>query len=129
MKNKHLFYPRYGGSLKKLWRIMKITLLLMIIGIFTVSAKVFSQESTISVKIQNGSLTDLFKAIEQKTEYRIFYKTKLVEDAKKININVTQEPVSDLLTSLLSERSLSYDLIDKVIVITPSSDNKETQQQ
>ena len=101
----------------------------MIIGIFTVSAKVFSQESTISVKIQNGSLTDLFKAIEQKTEYRIFYKTKLVEDAKKININVIQEPVSDLLTSLLSERNLSYDLIDKVIVITPSSDNKEYQQQ
>jgi len=129
MKNKHLFYPRYGGSLKKLWRIMKITLLLMIIGIFTVSAKVFSQESTISVKMQNGSLSDLFKVIEQKTEYRIFYKTKLVEDAKKISINVTQEPVSDLLTTLLSERSLSYDLIDKVIVITPSSDNKEAQQQ
>jgi len=101
----------------------------MIIGIFTVSAKVFSQESTISVKMQNGSLSDLFKVIEQKTEYRILYKTKLVEDAKKISINVTQEPVSDLLTTLLSERSLSYDLIDKVIVITPSSDNKEAQQQ
>ena len=130
MKNKHLFYPRYGGSLKKLWRIMKITLLLMIIGIFTVSAKVFSQESTISVKMQNGSLSDLFKVIEQKTEYRIFYKTKIVEEAKKVDINFTQETISTILTQLLSERGLSYDLIDKVIVITPSSDNNiELQQQ
>ena len=129
MKKKHLLYPLYGGAFKKLWRIMKITLLLMIIGIFTVSAKVFSQEAKITVNMQNGSLSDLFKVIEQKTEYRIFYKTKLVEDAKKLNINVSQEPVSDLLTSLLSERNLSYDLIDKVIVITPSADIRESQQQ
>lgn len=128
MKKKHLLYPFYGGALKKIWRIMKLTLLLMIIGIFTVSAKVFSQDLSISVKIQNGSLSDLFKIIEQKTEYRVFYKTKLVEDAKRVNINVTQEPVSDILTQLLSERGLSYDLIDKVIVITPLSDIKESQQ-
>ncbi|MDP4289882.1 MAG: SusC/RagA family TonB-linked outer membrane protein, partial [Bacteroidota bacterium] len=108
---------------------MKITLLLMFIGIFTVSAKVFSQESPISVKIQNGSLTDLFKAIEQKTEYRIFYKTKLVENAKGIDVNYTRMPVSDILNHLLSERGLSYDLIDKVIVITPSTEVKEQQQQ
>jgi len=129
MKNKHLFYPRYGGSLNKLWRIMKITLLLMIIGIFTVSANGFSQEAKITINMQNGSLSDLFKVIEQKTEYRIFYKTKLVEDAKRVDINVTQEPVSDILTHLLSERELSYDLIDRVIVITPSSENKESLQQ
>jgi len=105
---------------------MKITLLLMIIGIFTVSANGFSQEAKITINMQNGSLSDLFKVIEQKTEYRIFYKTKLVEDAKRVDINVTQEPVSDILTHLLSERELSYDLIDRVIVITPSSENKES---
>jgi len=128
MKKKCLLVPFHGEIFKKLWRIMKITLLLMIIGVFTVSAKVFSQDCTISVKMQNGSLTDLFKVIEQKTEYRVFYKTKLVEDAERLNINVTQEPLSDLLTNLLSERSLSYDLIDKVIVITPSSDIRDPQQ-
>ena len=84
-------------------------------------AKVYSQDVQISVNINNGSVTDLFKAIEQKTEYRIFYKTNLVSDSKKVTLNETNKSVSSLLTEVLSERDLSFDLIDKVIVITPSS--------
>ena len=100
---------------------MKITLLLIIIGILNTSAKVFSQDAQISVRIKNGSVTDLFKAIEQKTEYRIFYKTNVVNESKKITLNETNRSVSSLLSEVLSERNLSFDLIDKVIVITPLS--------
>jgi TonB-linked SusC/RagA family outer membrane protein len=121
MKKKQLTDPYKGVSLIKLWRIMKITLLLIIIGIMNTYAKVYSQDAQISVNIKNGTVTDLFKAIEQKTEYRIFYKTNLVSDAKKVTLNETNKSVSSLLSEVLSERNLSFDLIDKVIVITPSS--------
>jgi len=121
MKKMQLKDPCKGVSLIKLWRIMKITLLLIIIGIMNTYAKVYSQDAQISVNIRNGAITDLFKAIEQKTEYRIFYKTNLVSDSKRLTLNETNKSVSSLLTEVLSERNLSFDLIDKVIVITPSS--------
>lgn len=121
MKNKQLVDPCRGVSLIKIWRIMKISVLLIIIGIMNTFAKGYSQDVQISVNIKNGSVTDLFRAIEQKSEYRIFYKTNLISDAKKVTLNETNKSVSAILTEVLSERDLSFDLIDKVIVITPSS--------
>jgi TonB-linked SusC/RagA family outer membrane protein len=48
-----------------------------------------------------------------------------VSDSKKVTLNETNKSVSSLLTEVLSERDLSFDLIDRVIVITPSVEQQK----
>lgn len=104
---------------------MKLTITLMLIGILNTYAGGYSQDIPISVNIQNGTLTDLFNAIEKNTEFKIFYKTSLINNQETINLKADHKPVSELLTTVLGSRNLSYDLVDKVIVITAAEESKQ----
>ena len=102
---------------------MKLTTILLLIGAMNIYSIGYSQDVPISVNIQNGTLTDLFNVIEKKTEYKIFYKTSLVTDQKDVNLVEEHQPVALLLKKALNGKNLSFDLVDKVIVITPSDNN------
>ncbi len=113
--------PKYAPNFIKMLRIMKLTTFLIFIGVLSVYADgIYSQETKISVDIRNGSLIDLFNAIERNTEFKIFYKSSLINESQKITLEANQKPVSDLLNIALSGKNLSFDLVDKVIVITPT---------
>jgi len=99
---------------------MKLTTLLIFVGALNISAGVYSQDSQISVNIKNGTLSDLFNIIEKKTEYKIFYKSSLINENQKIDIDADKVPVSNLLTLAFTGKNLTYDMVDKVIVITPT---------
>jgi TonB-dependent starch-binding outer membrane protein SusC len=126
MKKNDLTSPNLATYVKKMLRIMKLTTIFMFLGILNTFAGVYSQDAPISVNILDGTLTDLFNAIEKKTDYKIFYKTSLINDANHINVAVNQKPVAELLTMALEGKNLSFDVVDKVIVITPM-ENKQQQ--
>jgi TonB-linked SusC/RagA family outer membrane protein len=112
---KYLFnYPH----LLQMLRIMKLTAVLLLIGILKISAGVFSQDAIISFNLENGNLTDLFNIIENNTEYKIFYKTNIISEGQKINLQADQKPVAEILSTALSGQNLTFDLVDKVIIIT-----------
>ncbi len=126
MKKTDLMTPHEGVHLQKMLRIMKLTTFLLLIGVLNIYARGYSQDVPISVNIQNGTLTDLFNVIEKSTDYKIFYKNSAVNDAEGVNLVADQKPVSELLAMALEGKNLSYDLVDKVIVIT-SMDNIKQQ--
>lgn len=118
MKKKELSVP-WGSILKKTLTIMKITTILFMCCALNVYAGVFSQNARISVNIQNGGLVELFNVIEQNSDYKIFYKTKLINENQKLTLVAQEKTIQELLAEVLSENNLTYDLVDKVIVITP----------
>jgi TonB-linked SusC/RagA family outer membrane protein len=97
---------------------MKLFTFFMILGVFNCFAGAFSQDAIISLNIKNGTLPELFDAIEKKTEYKIFYKTSIIDNNQSISLSVNEKPVSELLSMILTDQNLTYDLVDKVIVIT-----------
>lgn len=90
MGKKYILYSGNGGALKKSWRLIKISILLMIIGISNISAKVFSQDFEISKNTQNRTFLHLTDVIEQKTNNLISYNTILVDNAR-VNVSDTKE--------------------------------------
>jgi TonB-linked SusC/RagA family outer membrane protein len=111
---------------KKLLIIMKLVTFLMITGCLTCFAGVTAQDTKISLNIRNGSLPDIFNAIEKYTDYKIFYKTSIINNSKSISLDVNQKPVSELLSMVLQDQNLTFDLVDKVIVITPVNSVRQT---
>lgn len=112
----------YQTHLKKVLRIMKLSTFLLLICVLNLYAGAYSQDVPISVSIENGTLADLFNVIENNTEYKIFYKSSLIDESHTVNLTAEQRPVSELLAEALSGRNLSFDLVDKVIIITASEE-------
>jgi TonB-dependent starch-binding outer membrane protein SusC len=102
----------------KLIRIMKLNLLLFFLGTVQIFATSYSQDSRINISMQNGTIVDIFNEIEKQSEYRIFYRMNDIDLDKKYTVSYTDELVSDLLPEVLKEANTSYQLVDKIIVIT-----------
>jgi TonB-dependent starch-binding outer membrane protein SusC len=102
----------------KLIRIMKLNLLLFFLGTVQIFATSYSQDSRINISMQNGTIVDIFNEIEKQSEYRIFYRMNDIDLDKKYTVSYKDELVSDLLPEVLKEANTSYQLVDKIIVIT-----------
>ncbi len=107
----------------KLVRIMKLTALLIFVLVVEVSASLYSQNSKISVKIENGTLSEIFSKIEELSDYRFFYQNEQIRDVERKSVEVTDKNILDLVSNLLDHTGLSYRLVDRNIIIFPKPEN------
>lgn len=99
---------------------MKVSLLLFILATFHVSATM-SQSSRLDLNISGKSLSDVIKTIEQQSNYRFFYSDNYRELSDLVSINIKDASINDVLSNLLSEKSLSFKILnDNVVIIGPS---------
>lgn len=94
---------------------MKLTAMLMFIGIMNLSAAVYSQN--ISISRRNANLETIFKDIKAQTGYTFFYTEKVNTTAQKIDVNLKNVPLADALDYCLKGQGLGYTIINKTIVI------------
>ncbi|MBW8334582.1 MAG: TonB-dependent receptor [Prolixibacteraceae bacterium] len=106
----------------KLLRVMKLTAFLVLILVIDVSASLYSQNSKVSVKIKNGTLSEIFSKIEEHSEYRFFYQNEQIRDVEKKTIDVSNKNVLELVSDLLSKTGLTYKLIERNIIVFPKTE-------
>ena len=107
--------------LKKTLLLMKLTTLFVLLTTLQLSASMYSQNSRVTLNVYNGTLSDVFKEIEKQTEYKIFYKVDQINLQARLNVTANDQAVSDVLGKVLTESGATYDVIDKIIVITPAN--------
>jgi len=88
---------------------MKLSFILLAVGMLNTFAIGYSQNTVLSVSIKDGTLSDLFNAIESSTDYRIFYKSSIVNESIPVNIITESQPVSEILSEVLGENNLSFE--------------------
>ena len=106
----------WGRMKKTLW-IMKLTAFFLVVSCFQVSAS-FSQSVTISVK--NSSLQKVFKEINQQTGFEFFFQDALLEKADKVNIDVKNASIEQVLDICFSHLPVSYTIVDNTIIVKSS---------
>lgn len=123
MKKKLItFLKWYNYALSsKTIKTMKITLLLLTLGLSNIYASVFSQSLNIDLHLKNASLKESFESIEQKTNYKFLYRSDLVDINKTTSIETNGNTTLDLLlTKLLKNAQISYKIVtENLIVLTP----------
>jgi TonB-linked SusC/RagA family outer membrane protein len=110
-------------------RIMKIVTVLIMASIIHVSAATYAQEHRISVRIENGTFYDVVTQIEKQSEFMFFYKSEEIDNNQLITIEARNKLVSDILNELLKGRGMSYQIVDKHIIITKARQASNPQQQ
>jgi TonB-linked SusC/RagA family outer membrane protein len=114
----------YQGHTNLLFLKIKFTVFLLFIGMLSVSAKSWSQNTRVDLTLQNATLPELFEEIQKKTDYLIFYRDKLLrkEIKKTVHFDVKNAPVAEILKQALQETGLTFSIQGRQIVITPKEE-------
>ncbi|MCQ4873897.1 SusC/RagA family TonB-linked outer membrane protein [Butyricimonas paravirosa] len=104
---------------------MKLLALFMLLGFCTCHATISAQEARIDLKMSDAALSQVFRSIEQLTEYMFIYKSEDVQAVSHISVDVKETMVRDILDQCLKNTGLSYLFKDKVIIIQRSTTEPE----
>lgn len=115
------------NCLRKTIKIMKISTLLMFIGLCNISATVFPQSSKIDLSLQNVSLKEAFENIEKVSGYKFLYRSDLVNINSITSIETNGSSLEKLLDKLFTNTEIRYNILnDNLVVLTPMQKPKVT---
>jgi TonB-linked SusC/RagA family outer membrane protein len=110
----------HPGTFRKLLLIMKLTFLITFLTVMQAFGSVYSQNARLSLSVEDKPMREVFKLIEQESNFRFFYNDEFNELNKRINIDVSEEKIDDILTAILDNSEVTYRILENnVVVITP----------
>ena len=113
-----------------IFRIMKISLIQLIIVTLLVSISYanssYGQEklnelATISIK--NGSLKSVLQAIEKQVDVDFSYKKEVLNATEKINIELKNETVTEILETVLTPHNISFQVLRNNQIVLTKNEN------
>nr|WP_319999528.1 TonB-dependent receptor [uncultured Draconibacterium sp.] len=120
-KNELVYFPVFGGKRKSLLT-MKLSLIFLFACFMQVSATVYSQGTKFSFEVKNKQIEDVLREIENKSEFRFFYQREQVDVERKIDLNISDRTVEEILPILFKGQDVAFDVRqDNLILI--KSDN------
>lgn len=122
MKKKciHLWDDGIHRSWKKILIVMKLTLILSLLVITQAFAlKSYSQRTLINLKMENVTIKEVLRGIEEKSDFYFLYNNDLINVNRTVSIDVKNEKVQDVLSQLFADKSITFMVKDRQIVLSP----------
>ena len=115
-----------GGALKK-------TLFLSLCLAFSQPYSMAASPQAISLDITKGTITEVFKAIENQSDYKFFFNDNQVDLTKIVDVNIQGESIERVLNELFEGTDITYKIVKNHVVLTnkrinvaePSSANQD----
>jgi len=109
------FSPARRKDIAKIVLVMRLIFFMLLAGCMQVNAKGFSQSITLSKK--KITLQKIFFEINRQTGVQFFYKDKLLDNLGRIDINVKNESLENVLAACFRNMPLTYEVTDKMVTI------------
>lgn len=121
------------ASIVKTLRIMKLTVSFLFVAInLCIASESYSQSTVFSIELKNKTLREVFSEIEKNSEFVFFYNDNVIDNAKKVSVNVKDKTVDKILEQILNPQENTYVLVNRQIFIYKVDDAgkavKEVQQ-
>ena len=119
MKNNTLsgsYYPK-NPQIKHFFRIMRITLFLLMACVFSLYAgNSYSQNTKVSFAMDNVGLNKVLEEIESQTDYLFIYNSQINVN-KLVTIKANKQTVSKVLDQILQNTGIEYKLEGSHIIL------------
>lgn len=120
MKKNHVCEPHasYIRLKTNIIRTMKITIVLLWMGMMTTYANSYSQ-ARMNIDLVKGNLPELFRQIQKQSDYLIIYKDEFIKLNKyeELNLKLTNKTVKEILDNALTGSGLTYKISGRQIAI------------
>ncbi len=106
----------------KILKVMKVFTFLMLVVIIHVSATSYSQNSHLSLNMKNVSIKDVLIRIEEQTEYRFLYSDSKIDVENKVNIDLNDMKIEDILDNVFEGTNIGYRIVNRQILLSGKSE-------
>lgn len=120
-------FLHWGNRTSKLSKIMRISFVLLVAVFMQVSAASYSQSQKVSLKAGKVSLPELFKMIQEQSDFDFFYQPEAVSETKNVSLKGERVEIEEVLNEALRGTGLEYKIIDTDIVILPKKEVAKTE--
>jgi TonB-linked SusC/RagA family outer membrane protein len=104
--------------LKKVFNIMRSTIILCLLATFCSFAEVgYSQKTELSLHLQGVTLQEAFNAIKAQSDFSFWYRNDEVNLSRKVSVNADKQNIYNVLNQLLRGQELSFTIDEKHIII------------
>jgi TonB-linked SusC/RagA family outer membrane protein len=91
------------------------------------AGQIFAQNEKISLNIQNSTLKEAFKTIQEKSGYRFFYSDDLVDLNKQVTFEANNLTIDEIINVLEGKTALSFrKMEDNLIVVVPANEKQQS---
>ena len=104
---------------------MKVFILFTFLTIANATASVYSQSERISLSVENGTVYDVLKSIEQNSEFKFFYQNEQIDASRSVSIAVKQESIDNILGRLFKNKPVKIQILDDNLIVLTSSQQQE----
>ncbi len=119
------YIKKNHGKILKIIRVMKLTIFIFFVGILSVAARGYSQNTYLNISLQNATVLELIAEIEDQSEFNFFYKDDQLNEKININIEADNILISDVLNNVFEGTNITYSVVDKVIVIRAKKNTQD----
>ena len=104
----------------KFLKIMRNILILMLLTVFQVFAgNSYSQDTKLTLELEDVTVADVLDEIEDQSEFYFLCNNKLVDVSRKVNINLEDQDINQILAHVFYGTDVDYYVMDRQIVISP----------
>ncbi|MGS2738224.1 TonB-dependent receptor [Sinomicrobium sp. M5D2P17] len=122
---KNLLHPgSFSRDMVKLNLKMKISLLLSFAIIYSIQARTYSQNTRISLDMNDVTIESLIDEIETRTEFKFIFHSSIVDMQRKVSVEMREQPVEKVLDHIFSGTNTVYEIEDKKILLFEFSAEK-----
>jgi TonB-linked SusC/RagA family outer membrane protein len=104
-------------------RVMRLTAIILLVSVLHVSATGLSQ--TVTLKVRNVTLENLFDNVTNQTGYYFFYRPGQLKGSKPVTINAEDVPLEAFLQQVFKEQPVTYMLQNQTIFIVAKTDTSQ----
>jgi len=105
---------------------MKLTVYLFLITLFQIHANSYSQNTKITLELNNVSIENVLQTIENQSEFKFLYNDKDVDYKKQVSVKFKKTKIFKILEDLFSNTNINYEVLDKQIVLVLDLEKSKT---
>lgn len=109
---------------QKILTIMKLNVMFLVIFCLNLSAKTYSQEITVSLNLDQVSVKDFLKNVQEQTGINFLYNANLIDQSKKLTLHVKNKDLRSVLHDVLYPMNLTFLYQGESIIIKRIEEDK-----
>lgn len=129
MKKKLMYAWRVNPLTQKILLIMRLTLFLMILSVFSAFSSSYAQKTKLSLKVQNSQVKEVLNEIENQSDFFFMYDNKQIDVERRVNLEINSLNIDQALQKLFEGTSTSYKVVNRQILLYNENESSAYSQQ
>ena len=109
---------RLGYFTPKLFLCMRLTIFLIMAGIFGATANSYSQLSKFDFHQTDVTIKEVFDQIRNLSDYEFFYSNDDIDVSRMVTVNVKKGSIEEILNQILDLNNLKFKVMNNAVIIS-----------